>query len=124
KMLQAAGVATAIISGRESAAVSRRARELAIAHVAQGVDDKVAAFERLVAELGVLPAACSFMGDDLPDLAVMRLCGLAAAPDSAVEGVKAAAHYVTRARGGGGAVRELCELVLRSQGLLGSPGPG
>ncbi len=120
KMLQSAGVATAIISGRESPAVSRRARELAIAHVAQGVQDKVAAFERLTAELGVDPAACAFMGDDLPDLAVMRLCGLAAAPDNAVEGVKAAAHYVTRARGGGGAVRELCELVLRSQGRLGA----
>jgi 3-deoxy-D-manno-octulosonate 8-phosphate phosphatase (KDO 8-P phosphatase) len=124
KMLQAAGVATAIISGRESPAVSRRARELAIAHVAQGVDDKVAAFERLRGELRLAPEACSFMGDDLPDLAVMRLCGLAAAPGNAVDGVKAAAHYVTRSRGGAGAVREFCELVLRSRGLLEAPSIG
>ncbi len=61
------------------------------------------------------------MGDDLPDLGVMRLCGLAAAPDNAVEGVKAAAHYVTRASGGRGAVREFCDLVLRSQGQLEAP---
>jgi 3-deoxy-D-manno-octulosonate 8-phosphate phosphatase (KDO 8-P phosphatase) len=101
--------------------VSRRARELAIAHVAQGVGDKVAAFERLRGELGLAREACAFMGDDLPDLGVMRLCGLAAAPDNAAEGVKAAAHFVTRARGGGGAVREFCELVLRSQGLLETP---
>jgi 3-deoxy-D-manno-octulosonate 8-phosphate phosphatase (KDO 8-P phosphatase) len=124
KMLQAAGVATAILSGRASEAVSRRARELSITYVVQGAEDKVAAFERLRGELGLAPEACAFMGDDLPDLGVMRLCGLAAAPDNAVPGVKAAAHYVTRARGGGGAVREFCELVLRSRGLLEAPSPG
>jgi 3-deoxy-D-manno-octulosonate 8-phosphate phosphatase (KDO 8-P phosphatase) len=124
KMLQAAGVATAILSGRTSEAVSRRARELAIGHVLQGADDKVAAFERLRNELGLAAEACAFMGDDLPDLGVMRLCGLAAAPDNAVDGVKAAAHYVTRARGGGGAVREFCELVLRLQGRLEAAGRG
>ena len=90
----------------------------------QGAEDKVAAFERLRGELGLAPEACAFMGDDLPDLGVMRRCGLAAAPDNAVPGVKAAAHYVTRARGGGGAVREFCELVLRSRGLLEAPSPG
>ena len=118
KMLQAAGIATAILSGRSSEAVSHRARELSITYVVQGAQDKVAAFERLRSELGIEREACAFMGDDLPDLGVMRLCGLAAAPDNAVEGVKAVAHYVTRSRGGGGAVRELCELVLRSQGRL------
>ena len=118
KMLQAAGVATAILSGRASEAVAWRARELAVEHVVQGAQDKVAAFERLRGELKLERAACAFMGDDLPDLGVMRLCGLAAAPGNAVEGVKAAAHYVTRSRGGGGAVREFCELVLRAQGRL------
>ena len=124
KMLQAAGVATAILSGRASEAVSRRARELAITYVVQGADDKVAAFERLRSELALAREACAFMGDDLPDLGVMRICGFAAAPDNAVDGVKAAAHYVTRARGGRGAVREFCELVLRSQGRLEAPERG
>jgi 3-deoxy-D-manno-octulosonate 8-phosphate phosphatase (KDO 8-P phosphatase) len=119
KMLQSAGVATAIISGRSSEAVARRAEELAIAHLVQGSADKVADFERLIAGLGVRREACAFVGDDLPDLAVMRLCGLAVAVANAADAVKEAAHYVTRASGGRGAVREFCELVLRAQGQLG-----
>ena len=120
KMLQSAGVATAIISGRSSEAVARRAAELAIAHVVQGSADKVADFERLVSRLGVEPSACSYVGDDLPDLALMRLCGLAVAVANAVDAVKEAAHYVTRASGGRGAVREFCELVLAARGQLGA----
>lgn len=113
KMLQAAGVATAILSGRSSEAVTRRAGELGIAHVIQGSPDKVADFERLIARLALAPEACAFVGDDLPDLGVMGRCGLAIAVANAVEEVKAAAHYVTRASGGKGAVREACELILR-----------
>lgn len=120
KMLQSAGVATAIISGRSSAAVTRRAAELSIAHVVQGSPDKVADFERLIARLGIEPSACSYVGDDLPDLALMRLCGLAVAVANAVDAVKAASHYVTRASGGRGAVREVCELVLAARGQLGA----
>ncbi len=116
KMLQAAGVAVAILSGRSSPAVAHRAGELGIAHVVQGAGDKVAEFERLRAALGIDERACAFVGDDLPDLGVMRRCGLAVAVAGAVEAVKAAAHYVTRASGGRGAVREFCELVLRAQG--------
>lgn len=116
RMLQAAGVATAILSGRESAAVRRRAGELAITEVIEGADDKVAAFEGLIAKLGVDARGCAFMGDDLPDLAVMQRCGLAVAVANAVDEVKAAAHYVTRASGGHGAVRELCDLLLRARG--------
>ena len=115
KMLQASGVATAIISGRSSEAVARRARELAIAHVVQGCADKVAAFEALARELAIAPAACAYMGDDLPDLPVMRRCGLAVAVPNAIEAVRQAAHYVTRASGGKGAVREFCDLVLRAR---------
>ena len=121
KMLQAAGVVTAIISGRSSPAVERRAGELAIGHVVQGCADKVAAFEDLRRDLGVDAAACSFMGDDLPDLAVMQRCGLAVAVANAVDAVKAAAHYVTRAHGGQGAVREFCDLVVRSRVQPGTP---
>lgn len=115
KMLREAGIATAIISGRSSPAVERRARELSIGHVVQGCDDKVAAFEKLCGEAGVEASGCSFMGDDLPDLAVMRRCGLAVAVANAVEAVRASAHYVTRAHGGRGAVREFCDLVIAAR---------
>ena len=118
KMLQAAGVAVAIISGRSSEAVARRAEELAIAHLVQGSKDKVADFERVIEGLGLPAAACAFVGDDLPDLAVMRACGFAVAVANAADAVKAHAHYVTTAAGGHGAVREFCELVLRAQGQL------
>ena len=116
KMLQSAGVATAILSGRSSEAVNRRAAELGIRHVVQGAQDKVNAFEKMRASLGLEASACAFVGDDLPDLAVMRLCGFAVAVANASEPVKSAAHYVTRAHGGRGAVREFCDLVLRAQG--------
>lgn len=120
KMLQAAGIVTAIISGRSSAAVERRAAELAIAHVVQGCADKVASFEALRAQVGVEAAACSFMGDDIPDLEVMRRCGFAVAVANAAEPVKQAAHYVTRASGGRGAVREFCDLVLQARQSRGA----
>jgi len=115
KMLKAGGITAAILSGCASEAVAFRARELGIAHVLQGVGDKVAAFERLVASIGMDGASCAFVGDDLPDLEVMRRCGLAVAVANAVDDVKAAAHYVTRASGGRGAVREFCDLVLRAR---------
>jgi 3-deoxy-D-manno-octulosonate 8-phosphate phosphatase (KDO 8-P phosphatase) len=118
KMLQAAGVRAAIISGRSSAAVTRRAAELAIEHVVQGSADKSSAFDALIAALAVQPQECAFVGDDLPDLDVMSRCGLAVAVANAADAVKSAAHYVTRASGGKGAVREFCELVLRAQGRL------
>jgi 3-deoxy-D-manno-octulosonate 8-phosphate phosphatase (KDO 8-P phosphatase) len=121
KMLAEAGVATAIISGRSSAAVARRAAETSIAHVLQGSADKAADFERLAAALGVAASACAFVGDDLPDLEIMRRCGLAVAVANAAEQVKQCAHYVTRAHGGRGAVREFCELVLRARGQLVAP---
>ena len=119
KMLQAAGVRTAILSGRDSGAVVRRAGELSIDHVVQGAGDKAAAFDKLLAESGFRPEACAFVGDDLPDLPVLRRCGFAVAVANAVEEVKSVCHYVTRASGGRGAVREFCELVLRAQGQLG-----
>jgi 3-deoxy-D-manno-octulosonate 8-phosphate phosphatase (KDO 8-P phosphatase) len=119
KMLQGAGIATAILSGRESEAVVRRARELAIAHVVQGADDKLAAFDALLAKAGCRAEACAFVGDDLPDLPVLQRCGFAVAVANAVDAVKEAAHYVTRAPGGKGAVREFCDLVLAARAQLG-----
>ena len=120
KLLQKAGVATAILSGRESDAVRQRAADLSIAHVIQGAgDDKIPAYERLIAGLRLADSACAFMGDDIQDLPVMRRCGFAVAVANAVEEVKSAAHYVTRAAGGKGAVREFCDLVIRARDSRG-----
>ena len=115
KMLGSAGIRTAIISGRNSEAVTRRAAELDIGHVVQGSRDKSADFEKLLASLGVQASECAFVGDDVPDLAVMRRCGFAVAVANAHDTVKAEAHYVTRASGGKGAVREFCDLVLQAR---------
>ena len=120
KLLMKGGVRTAIISGRKSPAVAARAKELAVHHVIQGVgDDKVPSFEKLVKKLGVREELCSYMGDDIQDLGVMRRCGFAVAVVNAMDEVKAHAHYVTRAHGGRGAVREFCELLLEARGQLG-----
>ncbi|HLX24240.1 MAG TPA: HAD-IIIA family hydrolase [Usitatibacter sp.] len=115
KMLGSSGVVTAIISGRTSEAVTRRAKELEIGHVVQGSADKSADFDKLLASLGLQAAACAFVGDDVPDLPVMRRCGFAVAVANAHDSVKSEAHYVTRASGGRGAVREFCDLVLQAK---------
>ena len=118
RLLMQTGIAVALLSGRNSPAVSARAGELGIAHVLQGIDDKRAAFETLAAELRIPAGETGFMGDELVDLPVMRRCGFACAPAQAHERVRACAHYVTRASGGGGAAREACEYLLRAQGRL------
>ncbi len=115
KMLKSSGIATAIISGRTHEAVAHRAKELEIAHVVQGSKDKSADFDKLLASLGVQASACAFVGDDVPDLPVMRRCGFAVAVANAHDSVKSEAHYVTRASGGRGAVREFCDLVLQAK---------
>jgi 3-deoxy-D-manno-octulosonate 8-phosphate phosphatase (KDO 8-P phosphatase) len=111
-----AGKRSAILTGRSSPAVARRAAELGVDFVEQGAADKGAAFDRLVGEAGVAPEAVCYVGDDVPDLAPLRRCGLAVAVADACPEVRALAHYVTRAPGGRGAAREAIELVLRCQG--------
>ncbi|HEY6966268.1 MAG TPA: HAD hydrolase family protein [Burkholderiales bacterium] len=118
KMLQQTGTEVALLSGRRSQAVGARAAELGITHVLQAVEDKRAAFEALAARLGVDADQAGFMGDEVVDLPVLRRCGFASAPAQAHELVRAQAHYVARAPGGGGAAREVCEFVLRAQGRL------
>jgi len=118
KMLAAAGIAVAVITGRSSEAVALRAAELDVAHVLQGAENKHAAFEGLLQRLAIDPQHAGYMGDDLPDLPVLRRCGLACAPKEAIELVRRHAHYVTRASAGAGAAREVCEFVLRAQGKL------
>ncbi|WDD95352.1 HAD hydrolase family protein [Burkholderia sp. FERM BP-3421] len=115
KLLGEAGIATAIITGRRSEIVAARAREMRIGHLYQGVEDKRAALAELLAATGMTPDACGYMGDDWPDLAVMLRCGFATAPANAHPEVIARAHWVAEARGGHGAVREVCDAILRAQ---------
>ncbi|HYL02108.1 MAG TPA: HAD-IIIA family hydrolase [Steroidobacteraceae bacterium] len=112
RQLAGAGVELAVISGRRSIMVSRRCRELGVRHVHQGAPDKLAIFERLRGRLGLAAGACACVGDDLPDLPLMRAVGLAFAVADAHPRVRRAADLVTRRAGGHGAVREVCELLL------------
>lgn len=118
RMLRGSGVAAAIISGRSSRALEARARNLGIELLFQGATDKLAAFGELLARCGARAEACAYVGDDLPDLPVMARCGLAVAVPDAPAPVRRHAQYVTRARGGRGAVRETCEIILYAQGAL------
>jgi 3-deoxy-D-manno-octulosonate 8-phosphate phosphatase (KDO 8-P phosphatase) len=115
KLLASIGVQTAIITGRESGIVAARARELAITHLYQGVEDKTVALAELLGKTGIAASECGYMGDDWPDLAVMRLAGFAAAPANAHPEVIQRVHWVAQARGGHGAVREVCDAILRAQ---------
>lgn len=118
-LLRAAGLDTAIISGRQSQAVEQRAKELAIKHVVQGASDKRLAFERMLRRLGRARAAVAYMGDDLVDLPILSRCGFACAPHEAPEDVRRRVHYIASADAGHGAAREVCEFILEAQGKLG-----
>jgi 3-deoxy-D-manno-octulosonate 8-phosphate phosphatase (KDO 8-P phosphatase) len=117
KIWQLVGKRAAIITGRRSSVVEVRAAELGIDPVVQGAADKVTAYRELLAAGGWRPEQACMVGDDVPDLGIMRSCGLAVAVADACPDVLADAHYITRAAGGRGAVREVIELVLRCQGL-------
>lgn len=116
KMWTKLGKRAGLLSGRKSALVERRAAELGIATVVQGADDKLGAFERIVQEQGLRAEQVCYMGDDLPDVPVLRRCGLAVAVADACQEARQLAHHVSQAPGGRGAVREVIELVLRAQG--------
>jgi 3-deoxy-D-manno-octulosonate 8-phosphate phosphatase (KDO 8-P phosphatase) len=116
KRLAEAGITVAWITGSPSDSVVHRARRLGVEHVFRGSDDKLPAWERLCATLGVAPSACAHIGDDLPDVPLMRASVLAATVPHAPDAVKRHAHYVTRREGGFGAVRELAELILGARG--------
>ena len=113
---QRAGVPVGLLSARASGATTHRAAQLAIRIVQQGVTSKLSAFEQILKSSGLAEEAVSYMGDDLLDLPVLDRAGLAAAPADAAREVRQAVHWVSAARGGRGAVRELIELVLRAQG--------
>lgn len=113
---QTVGGKTAIISGRTSKVVDGRAAELGISLVLQGAKDKRAALQNVLRQTGVFAEQVCAIGDDLPDLPMLRGAGLSVAVADACAEVQEAAHYVTRANGGCGAVREVVELLMRSQG--------
>jgi 3-deoxy-D-manno-octulosonate 8-phosphate phosphatase (KDO 8-P phosphatase) len=109
------GLRTGLITGRNCAATARRAHESGMEFVFQGRPKKLAAYEEILRAAGVADDVVAYIGDDLPDLPLMRRAGLAVAVANAVPEVKQAAHYVTRLAGGQGAVREVIELILKAQ---------
>lgn len=115
KQLAQAGITVAVISGRRSRMTRLRCRELGIRHLMQGVEDKAAALKRLCARLGVAPNECACVGDDTPDIPLMRLAGLAFAVADAHAEARQAAHFVTTQPGGRGAVREVCDHLLAAR---------
>jgi 3-deoxy-D-manno-octulosonate 8-phosphate phosphatase (KDO 8-P phosphatase) len=118
KMLLAAGVEIAIISGRHAASVERRMADLGIRYAYLGVEDKLSVFDSLLVRLGLLAEQVAYVGDDLIDLPVMTRVGLAIAVRDADPFVKQHAHWQTPSPGGRGAVREVCELLLEARGQL------
>jgi 3-deoxy-D-manno-octulosonate 8-phosphate phosphatase (KDO 8-P phosphatase) len=120
KFMQRAGFELAIVTGRTSGVVAARAADLGIEHVYQGVGNKRAAVEELLAKLGLHWPDCAFMGDDVIDLPAMTRCGFAIAPANARPIVQEHAHLITAVGGGQGAVREAVEFILAAQGKLES----
>jgi 3-deoxy-D-manno-octulosonate 8-phosphate phosphatase (KDO 8-P phosphatase) len=117
--VQRAGITVAVISGRRSGAVQARCRELGIRYVYQGIADKLAVFERLRSRLKLTRRACACVGDDLPDVPLMKAVGLSFAVADAHGTARRAAPRVTRRGGGRGAVREVCDLLLSARARAG-----
>lgn len=118
KLLKASGVDMAIITGRTSNIVAKRAENTGVGHFYQGVEDKLEAFLDLVKQTGLLPEQCAFMGDDVVDLPPMRRCGLALTVPAAPAIVKQHAHFVAAREAGHGAVRDVCEFIMQAQGTF------
>ncbi|HET6655630.1 MAG TPA: HAD hydrolase family protein [Gammaproteobacteria bacterium] len=115
KLLHAAGIRTAVISGRESEAVTRRMAELGVGDVVQKCSDKLPVFNDLLARYQLDPTECAAVGDDLPELPVLEAVGLAIAVADAHPDIRRAAHWITPSRGGYGAVRDVADLLLSAR---------
>lgn len=115
KNLQNAGIPVAIISSRNSAIVTARMQELGVRHIYQGQTQKIVAFEELLSQLNISKDAVAYVGDDLPDLPVMKQVGLSIAVANAVTQVKQQSDWQTQQTGGHGAVREVCDMILHEQ---------
>ena len=118
KLLQRGGIEVAIITGRSSEAIERRATELGISTLIQDREDKEAALAEMLELRQQAAASVAYMGDDLPDLGALRLAGLATCPSDAVDLVKNSADWIAPLPGGHGAVRALCDFILQAQGQL------
>ncbi len=118
KMLRESGVEVAIITGRQSELVKRRAANLGISHVIQGREDKLIALDELRATMGFDYPQIAYLGDDLPDLSAIRKVGLGMTVANGHSFVAEQADWQTKASGGNGAAREACELIMRAQGTL------
>lgn len=116
KMLQSTGITVAIITGRNSPAMARRVKDLGIAHLYAGREDKLTALTELWHQLDLGPEQTAYMGDDLPDLPAILACRLGTTVPNASNTVKRYAHWCSQREGGQGAVRELCELLMTAQG--------
>jgi 3-deoxy-D-manno-octulosonate 8-phosphate phosphatase (KDO 8-P phosphatase) len=120
KLLREGGVTPVVITGRDSPALRARLKALGIAHAHYGTEEKLAAAEDTLRSLGSSWREAAGMGDDWPDLPVLRRCAFACAPANAHAEVKAVAHHVTQAAGGHGAAREFCDLLLTASGRYAS----
>jgi 3-deoxy-D-manno-octulosonate 8-phosphate phosphatase (KDO 8-P phosphatase) len=118
RMLLDCGIEIAVITGRNSGIVSHRMNELGVTHIYQGYRDKLLAYEKLLQDTDFEPEQTAYVGDDLPDLPLMRKVGLAIAVQNAHGFVKQHCDWVTTARGGNGAVREVTDFILQAQSLL------
>ncbi len=118
KLLMQSGVEVGVITGRSSELVAQRMQSLGVKHIYQGQHEKLPAYQELVAKLGLEPEQVAYVGDDLIDLPLMRRVGFAVAVEDAHPLVKQHAHWQTPAAGGKGAVREVCELLMKAQGTL------
>jgi 3-deoxy-D-manno-octulosonate 8-phosphate phosphatase (KDO 8-P phosphatase) len=120
KLLQKAGIEVAIITSKKSDAVAKRLEELGIRHAYLGQEDKRPAYQELKTKLQLDDTEIAYMGDDLPDLALLRRAGFAASVPNAPAIIQQYVDYITQKKPGKGAVREVCELILMAQGKLES----
>lgn len=120
KLLQKAGITPAVVTGRDSAPLRLRLQALGVVHAIFGTEDKRPAAEQILAQLGLDWSQAAAIGDDWPDLPMMRRCAFACAPANAHLEVRHLAHHVTTARGGEGAAREFCDLLLVASGRYAS----
>jgi 3-deoxy-D-manno-octulosonate 8-phosphate phosphatase (KDO 8-P phosphatase) len=117
KQLVRAGVDVGIVTARRSPTVERRATELGIVEVHQGADDKLAVYDALLTRRRLRDSEVAYVGDDVPDLPILKRVGFAVTVLNGHDTVKRSAHYTTSRRGGEGAVREVCDLLLRAKGI-------
>ena len=116
KLIMGAGIKVGLVTGRTSKALDRRCRDLGIQYLYDGVQQKAQLLDKIVAETGLAAANMAFMGDDLPDLPLMRCVGLSIAVADAHDWVRDYSDWITSAPGGRGAVREVCDAILKARG--------